>query len=189
MAKTELLSPDVLRQLLRYEPETGRLFWRERQASMFQSGKGRYTADRASKIWHSKYCGMEAFGLDASEGYLRGSMAGHKVYAHRVIWAMQTGAWPADDIDHINGDRSDNSWVNLRSVPRRINAKNAKLRSTNTSGVMGVLQYGNNGKWRSLIMVDGKKIHLGCHDTFESASAARKAAESKYEFHANHGRP
>lgn len=189
MATKPLPSPEALRQLLRYEPETGKLFWLERCSAMFPDGSGRYTADRSCRIWNIKYAGKEAItSIDPSLGYKKGSIWNVKCYAHRIVWALVDGSWPEHDIDHINGDRADNRWENLRAVTRKMNARNAKRRSTNTSGMMGVQWHTGNERWRAQIMVDGKNISLGCYEKFEDACAARKAAERQYGFHENHGR-
>lgn len=189
MAAKPLPSPEVLRQLLRYDPDSGKLFWRERAENMFPEGEGRYTAARSCRIWNTKYAGKEAItAVDPSLGYKKGSVWCGKFYAHRLIWAIQTGAWPEQDIDHINGDRADNRWGNLRAVDRKTNSRNARRRSTNTSGMMGVKWQPGLDKWRAQIMVDGRNIALGCFDDFDEACAARKAAERRYGFHENHGR-
>lgn len=70
MAVKPLPSQEVLRQLLRYEPETGKLFWKARAPDMFPEGKGRYTAARSCQIWNTKYSATEAFSnIDVLEGY------------------------------------------------------------------------------------------------------------------------
>ncbi len=96
--------------------------------------------------------------------------------------------WPRDQIDHINGVRTDNRIGNLRSVTSRENSRNLKLPTNNTSGRIGVMWSGRDSKWLAVIQVDGGKKHLGYFDNFEDASNARKAAELKYDFHENHGR-
>lgn len=189
MANKPLPSPEVLRQLLSYDPETGKLFWKERGPEWFSDGEGRYTADRTARIWNTKYAGKAAIDcIDVSNGYRKGTVLDVKIYAHRAIWALQTGAWPEGDIDHISGDRANNRWVNLRSISRKVNAKNTKRRETNTSGMMGVSQYGARGRWRARIMTDGKMTNIGCFDTYEDACEARQAAEAAMGFHPNHGR-
>ncbi|MDQ7776289.1 HNH endonuclease [Paracoccus aminovorans] len=189
MAERLFPSPEALRQLIRYEPDTGHLLWKERGPEWFIAGEGRYTANRAARVWNSKYARKVAIDcLDPSNGYRKGTVLDTRVYAHRVIWALQVGAWPDGDIDHINGNRADNRWENLRSVPRKINARNTKRRETNTSGMMGVSQYGAHGRWRARIMADGKTTNIGCFDTYEAACEARQAAEAAMGFHPNHGR-
>lgn len=168
MAAKPLPCPTVLRQLLRYDPETGKLFWRSNQSRKCRAGS-------------------QAFTSMGSHGYFQGGVGGEKYLAHRVIWAMHAGEWPVE-IDHINGDRSDNRLSNLRNVTRSGNMKNQRLSTANTSGFIGVSRFKRDNKWQAKIMVARKCIFLGLFDTPEAAVAARKAAELKYGFHENHGR-
>ena len=108
--------------------------------------------------------------------------------AHRLVWLWHTAEWPADEIDHINGDRLDNRIENLRVVTCQENHKNKKLPSTNTSGVMGVCFHKQAQKWEAYIKVDGKKKYLGLFTDWFEAVCARKSAENKYGYHENHGR-
>lgn len=120
-----------------------------------------------------------------SQGYLSVYIGGKEYLAHRIIWFMQTGCWP-DQIDHIDHDRSNNRWNNLREVPSRINQLNMSQKKSNTSGVTGVRVL-SSGRFQAYIMVNRKQIALGSFDNIDDAKAARKAAEAKYEFHVNHG--
>jgi hypothetical protein len=181
MATKELPSPDTLRQLLRYEPETGKLFWRERPESFF--GTAHHCA-----TWNTRYAGKETFVTNQNKGYKAGGVFDIRLLAHRVILAMVNDEWPAGDVDHINGIRSDNRLSNLRVVSRTVNMRNAKKPKTNTSGVIGVAWYAPRRKWRASIMVDKSSVHLGYFATMSAAVAAREAAERKYGFHENHGR-
>ncbi len=175
-----LPSKEVLEQLLDYEPDTGRLYWKPRPASMFAS-------EQASRTWNTRYAGKEAFTSLDRKGYVQAGIF-NKVYrAHRVIWALVHG--DADGhIDHINGNRSDNRLDNLRLVSRKENQRNQKLHSDNTSGVNGVSWKKNRGKWQAYCHIDRKYIHLGLFDTKTEAIAARKAALVMLEYHPNHGR-
>jgi hypothetical protein len=175
------ISPDELRALLRYEPETGKLFWRPRRAELFKT-------DNASKIWNSRFPDTEAFTTPDKNGYLRGTLYGKPFASHRVIWAMCLGEWPDGQIDHVNGIPNDNRIENLRLVNNLQNHKNRKLHRTNTSGVMGVTWYKRHAKWHAWIVVSGKRVHLGYFGAIEEAIKARKIAEAQYGFHANHGR-
>jgi hypothetical protein len=104
-----------------------------------------------------------------------------------VIFKLVYGMEP-NEVDHINGDTGDNRLANLRSVDHAINGRNARLSSSNRSGCAGVRWHPPSNKWESRIGVNHKLISLGCHDTFEGAVQARKAAEEQYGFHRNHGR-
>ena len=113
------------------------------------------------------------------------SIGGKEYLAHRVIWMMQTGEWPVQ-IDHIDHDRSNNRWLNMRDVGSRENQMNMRLRRNNTSGVQGVRKL-PSGKYQAFIMVNRKQVGLGSYKTLDEAAAARKAADVKYGFHVNHG--
>jgi hypothetical protein len=101
---------------------------------------------------------------------------------------MSKGCWPENDIDHINGDRSDNRIENMRAVTRQENLKNTKRRCDNASGVIGVYQRKDTGRWCSYVNSNGKRINLGCFNNKTDAIAVRKAAETEHGFHSNHGR-
>lgn len=174
MAVKFLHAPEALRQLLRYEPETGQLFWLESRAG--QHG------------FNKQYMGREALAGKHPDGYKQGTLSGKSVLAHRVVWAVVYGAWPIEDIDHINGNRQDNRIENLRAVSRMENAHNVKRRSTNKSGHAGVYWSPSNGKWVAQIMCAGRREWLGLFTTVADAAVARRDAERRYGFHENHGR-
>lgn len=184
MAKSPIHTPEQLRQLLRYERETGRLFWLPRTPDMFTQAY--HSADKQCRTWNTRYAGREAFCLSQA-GYMKGAVWGRCYTAHRVIWAMVTGEWP-DVIDHINGNPADNRFENLRSVRQVDNCGNQRRYSTNKSGVTGVLWDKQHGRWNAQLRRNGVKVFLGRFDTIEEAAAARRAGEVGLGFHANHGR-
>lgn len=176
MATRQLPSPEVLRQLLRYEPDTGKLFWRPRPAVMFKSGKGRYSAERNATIWNTRFAGQEAFTALLSNGYPHGTIFGCQQRAHRVIWAIVHGREPKVHIDHINGDKADNRIVNLREADASENKYNIGIRTDNKSGYKGVHWFRERGRWIAGIRCQGKSQHLGYFDTPEEAARAYDAA-------------
>lgn len=168
---------ETLRRLLSYNPKTGKLIWLPRTALDCPKDGGRR--------WNGRYAGKEAFRISPN-GYRQGMIKRKMVRAHRVAWAIHHGEWPEADIDHINGVRSDNRLVNLRSVPRKVNAQNQKVRINSKSGVLGVSRYRN--KWRAYISVEGKPIHLGIFSNKNDAISARQEAQLAHGYHPNHGR-
>lgn len=124
-------------------------------------------------------------GYPHSQGYISVAIGGTEYLAHRIIWMMQVGKWPVQ-IDHINHDRSDNSWKNLREVKPRENQMNMSLRKNNSSGIQGI-RILPSGKFCAYIMANRKQISLGSYEKLDEAISARKEAEIRYGFHSNHG--
>ena len=107
----------------------------------------------------------------------------YKLYkSHRIAWAMMTGEWPKKQIDHINLNRSDNSWKNLRLADNsQNNANNNRVRSnTGVKGVTLLMSGSSKGKYYAQIVVRNKHIYLGLFNTLEEASRAYKEASVKY---------
>lgn len=97
-------------------------------------------------------------------------------FVHRLIWLFAHGQWPAGEIDHINGVKSDNRLVNLRDVTKQVNKQNIRrANANNPSGLLGAHRW--KDRWSSHINVDGKSITLGYFDTPEDAHAAYVAAK------------
>lgn len=176
------LTYDIARQLLKYEPETGKLFWKERPREMFP-------ADRHWKMWNTRFAGSEAFTSVDGSGYRHGGIFARIYKAHRVIWLMQTREWPSEQIDHINGVRDDNRFGNFRSVSSAENSRNRSLAVNNISGVTGVFWRKRTQKWHAQIDIDGCRIRLGCFAAIEDAIAARSAANIAHGFSDRHGDP
>ena len=157
-----------LREALAYDANTGAVTWKE---------------DRKN----GKPVGSIAGSLKAT-GYRHIRIDGRMCQEHRIAWALHYGQWPDGNIDHINGDPSDNRIENLRCVSQAANNRNARRRRDNTSGVTGVTWYRARQKWGAKIMERGAYRFLGLFDDFEQAVSARKKAESELGFHQNHGR-
>lgn len=180
MAAKQLPDSATLRQLLKYDPETGKLYWKRRGQDMFKT-------KRSCSTWNSRFAGKEAL-CSTNRGYKLGVINYQRYFAHRVIWAILHDECPSGQIDHIDGDRGNNTPSNLRVVSNQENARNAKIYTTSTTGVVGVYYVEKSNRWSARITVDGKTVCLGQFATKREAAQKRKAAEQKYNFHPNHGK-
>lgn len=187
MAKQALPTPQQLRQLLRYEPETGKLFWIAQTDAWYFYDSERRTARHAMAQWNSKYAGKEAFTSTNASGHKRGRLAGRGLLAHRVIWAIYHGEWPAECVDHINMDPADNRICNLRAATKRQNGCNRKPLRGASSQYLGVLWCKPSKKWAARISVNNKPLHLGVFSREIDAARAYDAAALK--LHGEFARP
>jgi len=170
---------ETLRKLLRYDGDTGRLFWLPRDSS-----------EPRSAWWQSMYADKEAL-TSLSDGYRCGIIKGKTYKAHRVIWAMHFGYWPDGgwEIDHIDGNRTNNRLPNLRLVTRADNCRNRARGARNKSGHVGVAWSPRHNSWYAHIGIGNRKTKtLGYFKSIDDAVHARKAAEIQFGFHSNHGR-
>lgn len=170
MAAKPILEQDVLREMFTYDPETGFLY--------------RNATDVVPRC-NARAPGKRAFTSKTAKGYYRGGLLGRNVMAHRVVWKWHHGTEP-EEIDHINGDKSDNRIENLRAATRQDNVRNTCRRKTNKSGVQGV--YKCKGSWIAAIRRGGKQVELGYFKDKSDAVACRARAEREAGYHPNHGR-
>ena len=172
-----------LKDLLRYCLDTGRLFWLERHEGDFSHCKN---PQGQASAWNAKYAEREAFTATDGQGYKSGAIFGKTYTAHRVIWALVSGEWPDQEIDHADKVRTNNRWNNLRLASHGENARNRDVQANNSSGYKGVSLDKRRNKWRAVIDVDGAQKHLGY---FPSAREARDAyARASVEYHGAFGR-
>lgn len=107
-------------------------------------------------------------------------VAGRQYLAHRLIWWLHYGVWPAY-IDHVNGNRADNRIANLREATGTQNLYNRGAMSNNKCGLKGACFRAKTNLWRAQICVNGVDIHLGSgFHTAEEAHAAYCRAAVKY---------
>jgi HNH endonuclease len=176
------LSQEELCRLLKYEPDTGKLFWLHRPESMFKSKND-------AKAWNSRYSGKEAFTAKCNRsGYMVGNIHHKSFTAHRVIWTLVYGGIPEGmQIDHKNRERSDNKLSNLRLATPLDNKRNSSKPSTNRSGYKGVSWSSRHGKWLSSISFDGKTKYLGLfEDAVEASEVYKQEAEKNFGLFASH---
>lgn len=186
MARKPIPSPERLRQLLDYDPETGKLTWKERSPSDFPDGR-KHSPECAAGMFNRRYAGNEAFTAREKSGHHQGVVEQVHLLAHRVIWALVHGEWPTQDIDHIDHNSGNNRIHNLRMASHAENMRNQRLPKNNASGVMGVNWSKSKSKWRARLKFEGKEIHVGYFDHREAAANAVASAREKFGFHTNHG--
>lgn len=160
---------DMVDAILRYEPETGLFYWKQRRSNVQAGSKA---------------------GTTGVKGYVVFGMFNRIHRAHRVAWLLSTGAWPHNQIDHINGDRGDNRLSNLREASDSTNHMNIGQRADNKSGFKGVSFHRPTGKWIAQITGNKTGRYLGLYLTKEAAYEAYCAAAATLhgEF-ANFGNP
>lgn len=171
---------DYVRQLLRYDPASGKLYWLHRSAEMMPNQRGR-------SVFNTVYAGREA-GSPTALGYCQIGFPGRRmVRAHRVAWLLHYGRQPVGEIDHINGDRSDNRIENLRDVPRSENGLNVARSRTSGAPASGV-EPRPGGKWMARVKRHGRYVFRKNFDTLEGAVQAVAKVRAELGFTARHGK-
>lgn len=159
------LNLDRLRSVLDYSPSLGLFKWRV--------ARGRSAAGSVA-------------GYTNQHGYVCIGVDGAVYAAHRLAWFFTHGSWPEKQIDHINGDRSDNRIANLRVVDRCGNSQNRRAAHRDSShGFLGASWNVQHKRWQAKIVAQKIRHHLGYFDTAESAHAAYMQA--KQRLHINGG--
>jgi hypothetical protein len=130
--------------------------------------------------------GDKAGGING-KGYICVRLFNKKFMAHRIIWNILKGDIPKGfEVDHVDGNKTNNKIENLRLATRSQNMLNKKLKSTNTSGYRGVTFNKAAKKWQARIFVDKLPILLG-HFT-EITEAAKAYDEAVKKFGLTHAR-
>lgn len=153
-----MLNHEDLLCLLNYEENSGIFSWKKSRRGV--------------------KCGIP-LGTDNGFGYLRITVLGKSYYAHRLAWFYINGNWPVDQIDHINGRKSDNRIANLREATGLQNQQNkVNLDKRNKSTAMGVSWHKKSNKWQVHICIYKERKYLGLFDDlFEARDAYTKEKE------------
>jgi len=176
-------SSTELRSMLIYESATGTLRWKKRPEVHFATSSH-------CKSWNRRFAGVIAGTRRNGAGkvYIQIGIGRQFFPAHRLAWLLQHDSFDESlEIDHINGDGTDNRLANLRLVSHQDNQKNLARRADNLSGVTGVNWDHAKGKWLVRGHVSGKQRNLGRFDDFEAAVAARRRHERENRYHELHG--
>jgi len=163
-----------VREYFNYDPDTGVLTIQERPRVEF-----------ATDLTYAKHISRvgKPTGSPNVQGYMKVCVDGVYHSAHRIAWLWMFDEWPeypAKEVDHINGDRSDNRIANLRVVTKSENQRNSSSRINNSSGVHGVnwkARGHKGGRWVARIWNGPRHVYLGTFETLREAAIARRAAE------------
>lgn len=149
---------------LRYDIETGEFFWLKDKL-----GRG------------CKWLAGEKAGY-VVKGAMNIALLGEYYYSHRLAWFYVFGEWPQHEVDHINGDWSDNRICNLRDVPHCMNMENMRsAKKTSVSGLIGAFKRKDKESFTSKIQIRGKVVYIGSFETAQEAHEAYVIA--KRELH------
>jgi hypothetical protein len=156
--KNDRVSVARVRNLLAYNPDTGDLIWRVDMGC------------NAARIPAGSIAGSRS----PDNGYSKVKIDGYLAGVHRVAWVLMTGEWPSMEVDHINGERGDNRWCNLRIVSRGQNQHNRAGNRPSSTGFRGVSRNGRG--FKAQININGKLIAFPTRPTAEEAHADYVAA-------------
>lgn len=151
------MTQESLKEQLDYDPVSGNFYWKVSKGNIVKGSKAGYLNTKSA---------------GSKEGYISIRLFGTQYYAHRLAYLYMLGTFPEAEIDHIDGNHSNNSWENLRDATRSENTRNTKIRSDNTSGIKGVGKHKQTGLWRARVVIEGREIHLGLFATIKEAEQA-----------------
>lgn len=166
------ITPDLVRELLHYDPDTGVLTWRFRPAKYF-------SAKRHAAAWNARYANRTAGAILRSDKHAYERISVHvsingvskSFCAHRLAWMHFYKTDAPKMIDHINRNALDNRISNLRPASYQVNTNNKTKPTNNTSGVVGV--HLDRGRWvASCCVGGGKRQFVGSFTTKMEAACA-----------------
>lgn len=155
MHNGNLLTQDYLKSILDYDRDTGVFRW---------------------KVDRKKVKPGDVAGSQRKDGYRMIGVNCEIYPEHRIAWLYVYGSMPKEQIDHINGDPSDNRISNLREATHQENQMNRRVRRDSTSGVKGVTKHPQG--WSVSVKAYGCAHFIGYFKHIEEAAqAARDARE------------
>lgn len=155
------MNAEDARRIFDYSIVSGKLFWRNQPSSKVPAGS--------------------IAGTLTKQGYVSLKYQGKRHLVHRIAWLYVTGEPASGQVDHRDGRRSNNSWINLRDCTQSVNQQNMRRpKSSNALGLLGVHIDKASGKPRADISVNGKNLYLGLFETPEEAHAAYIEAKRKH---------
>jgi len=152
-----MLTQNYIKKLVHYCPDTG-VFTR-----LLKSGNGYRNGAINNK--------------PSTHGYLRISINNRQITEHRLAFLYMNGYFPENDVDHIDGVKTNNKWSNLREVSPSCNLQNTAIFSSNTSGFPGVHLTSTKKQWEASITIKGNSVYIGRFTDVMEAALARMTCE------------
>jgi hypothetical protein len=154
------ITQQELKELLHYDPLTGVFIWKINRGGGVKAG--------------------EIAGSKAKVGYWSITLFNKGYYAHRLAWLYMTGKLPDKFIDHIDRNKLNNIWTNLREATEKESVHNTGLSKKNKSGVKGVYWNKNANKWQATLWIDNKPKYLGLFDSLNEAKIVIETTRQLY---------
>lgn len=173
MRYKEIPSLNHLNECFDADFENGLLFWKIRPINHFRD-------QRIYHSWNRRFPKTKAGAFNNVSKYIIVKLDKVDYVIHRILWKMYYGEINSRlDIDHIDGNKTNNKISNLRLVERFVNTRNQKLRNINTSGYKGIHFDNKRLKWMVQISFNGRQEYLGSFENKEDAIICRKKAEKE----------
>ena len=164
------ISHQKLKELITYNPETGMVSWKVSPSRNIKLG------ERAGYFCKSK-----------KKTYRSITILGERRREHCWAWFYITGSLPINEIDHINGDGTDNRWCNLRHVTSSENRHNQRMLCNNKSGINGVFWSNSKKSWVVTFVIEGKQRTIMQTKDFFEACCTRKSLDRAHNYSLQHG--
>lgn len=162
-----MITQSQIKRLFHYDPETG-VFTRK------------VSTAKCVKIG-------DIAGCDNGRGYLRIKIDGKSYMSHRLAFIYMLGRLPHGETDHINHDKHDNRWGNLRECSRQENLRNSPIGNSNKTGYIGVHYHKKQKKYCAAIRTGSSRVNIGSFDSPSDASEAYRKEAVRLGYHENHG--
>jgi len=146
----EVISQREVQEMFHYQYETGELIRRDQRGNQFK--------------------GTEV-GCNDTFGYKRIRIKGNLFKVHQIVWLYVYGIMPSMEIDHINGDRSDNRVCNLRLATRDVQVQNRNPGIGESYGLRNI-RLRESGTYEVEYRMFRKRHKVGNFTTLEDAQKA-----------------
>jgi hypothetical protein len=163
--RKEELTYDYFDELLNYDKESGKLYWKSKSSPYSRIIVG----EEAGCIRHYK-----------TNSYRIVVLKNTPYFVHRIIWLLVHKKWPDDQIDHIDGNSLNNKIQNLKSASNQENCRNQRKRLNNTTGHPNIYWHTGKKKYSVSLRFNGKLNHIKDYQTLEEAIIGRDLAWTNY---------